>query len=328
MFNSRATDHLTFLARQLVAARETRSLDEALAQLSAASPARYADDIQRLQGLLGNEEVQDTTLGLSPFATLAKLFRALPDRREALLSRFVDYLQQSRAVHETFLTGIIGLCWYLAIVGLIAVVINTTYSTYVYPSVAGLLRAANEPPPALAVLLFENGWAAHLAVLLVLTLGLSGGFVWLLYRRAERMAPMPKIPGWVPGQRLCAVYNLGLLVNFARMLHESGLAGAEALEQAALITGHRRDGDAKLSAPQQVTDGAEERLQRLAIARQMETLPTELQAQCDEHMGQLAAALLTTRERLATVLKLGLFLYVGMIVIAMYLPIFQSNSII
>ncbi|MEO0424485.1 MAG: hypothetical protein AAF184_19260 [Pseudomonadota bacterium] len=328
MFSSKAPDHLAFLTRHLAAAAEQHGLDGALQRLAEAAPERYAQDVERLKQLLGEEPVQDSTVGLSPYETLAALLRQAPEHRERLLSGFVDYVQQSRAVYETFLTGIIGFLWYVAIVSVVALVTTITYGMFVFPQVAGLLQSVQQSPPLLAEVMFQRGGAPILIATLLAALAIAAMGTLTFYRRIQQMKPMPQLPAWVPGAaRLCRTYNQGLLLNFARLLNQSGVAGTQALDQAALLSRHRRqvEDPAFTSTPSNTDD---EWRHQLAVAERLGTIETELSAQCEEHSGTLSMALLAVRERLSLILKLILFTYVGLLVISMYQPIFQSSSVI
>ncbi|MEO0972694.1 MAG: hypothetical protein AAFX85_06320, partial [Pseudomonadota bacterium] len=156
-------------------------------------------------------------------------------------------------------------------------------------------------------------------------LGVAAAGTWVFYRRSQQLRPMPHLPPWIPGAaRLCRTYNHGLLLNFARLLCESGLGGEDALARAAPLSGQRPDEKAPLGA----LDADDDSVAQLAIAERLGTVGTELRAQCEEHVGRLSMALLSTRERVSLVLKIALFLYVGTLTVAMYLPIFKSSSVI
>ncbi|MEN7343698.1 MAG: hypothetical protein AAAFM81_12180, partial [Pseudomonadota bacterium] len=134
-------------------------------------------------------------------------------------------------------------------------------------------------------------------------------------------------PSWLPFiGTVSETYNTGLFLNFAHLLCESGVDTDVAIREAAKISA--QPDSLTLSALMDSRRFAHSKeLSALGIAARLGQAPVELAHQCDEHASTLALALIRSRDRMSLLLKLTLFVFVGLLIIAMYLPIFKMGAI-
>ena len=134
---------------------------------------------------------------------------------------------------------------------------------------------------------------------------------------------------WTPiVGRVAEIYNFGLFLNYARMLRECGVDPERAVADAAAAS----------NQPETLSYGELQRnpsshdqlpaLTELGIAAKLGNFDAELDHQCDQHVAALSLTLVEARDRFSLLLKTALFVFVGALVVAMYLPIFQMGAVV
>jgi len=331
MFASKTTEHLAFMSRQLSHLMENNETDHALTKLSDASPDRYKNEIAYLGSLFTGAEATGQFLGPNPYRMLSRLLPEVPDSKNRFFRGFVEYVRQSKIIFETYWAGVVGMIWYLAALSLVMIMIAVIFGAYVVPTFESMFSQFDRPLPALTAAVFKFGGKGFPLIVIVLGafIALIVWFVSMFHRRIQRIEPLPNWPSWMPFVgRLADYYNLGLFLNFCRLLMESDLDRGHAVSVAAKATNqpdnlsieslHAGDGDYE-DIPI---------LAELAIAENLGNFRNELSHQCDEHLGKMSLILVQARDQFSLVLKLLLYVFVATLVIAMYLPIFKLGSVI
>ena len=331
MFSSRSTEHLAFVSRQLARLLESQPLPAAFKKLEDASPVEYAGDIEYLRQLLEGENPERRRLGPDPYRAIQKLLPPVGDSRETLFREFVAYIRQSRIVFETYWSGVIGLIWYLAAVASVALVVSVIFANSVIPSFDDMFTQFGSGLPAFTEIIFSLGYTGipAFAALLAATVAIVVFCVWLFHRRIQQMAPLPRWPRWVPILgRIAETYNFGLFLNYTRILRSCGVESQTAVDKAAAITNQsaRLSLDALSDSPS--SHGQFPALTELGIATRLGQFDAEVSHQCEQHLGELTLALVETRDRFSVILKLALYLFIGTLVVAMYLPIFKMGTVV
>lgn len=327
MFESRATRHVVFLGRHLNALLEDHTLTDALAQLDAAVPDQYADDRARLRQLLTVDADAPQPLGLSPYHTMATLMPSARDHRAPFFREFMEYLEETRSVFNAYWSGLVGLMAYLAAIGMTGLVVVAIYALYVAPQYRATLESLGSGWPELTEFFVGGPGGVLLALVLALCVAPGAAALVTAHRRIQQLAPMPAIPAWVPVfGHLASTYNFGLFINFARLLVRSGVPQDQAFAKAASVA--RQPADVVAAIADGRTDDTVGGLAstELAIAARLGQVDVELEHQCDQHVGSLVLALSRVRDRFALAMKLALFILVGAIVVAMYLPLFKMGA--
>jgi len=333
MFNSKSTDHLGFVSRQLSSLLADEQLEPALQRLAEASPPQYSQDIEYLRGLLAGLSEDGPSLGPNPYRAMAALLPSVSGPKNKFFREFVAYVQQSKVVFETYWAGVVGLVWYLAALSAVALVVAIVFGTFVIPSFENMFSQFGAPLPELtqAVFVFGGLGIPLFAVLLALVVGLVVFFVAQFHRRIQQLSPLPRWPSWAPiVGKIAESYNLGLFLNYTRILRECDVNPEQAVADAAsaanqpegLSFGALGNSDGNFAQLPVLTE--------LGVAAKLGNFDSEIIHQCDEHIGNmaLALALLEARDRFSLILKIALYLFVATLVVAMYLPIFKMGSVI
>ncbi len=329
MFSSKSTEQLAFVSRQLSQLLERSPLPAALQTLSDASPNHYSRDIEYLRRLL--EGSAERRPGKDPYHAIQKLLPAVGNSRDTLFREFVAYVRQSRIVFETYSAGVVSLVGYLAAIASVAFVVAMIFAIYVIPTFEEMFAEHRANLPEFTQLVFALGGAGVpvFASLLALTVIAVVLFVRLFHQRIQQMKPLPRWPRWAPMLgRIAETYNFGLFLNYARILGSCGVEPDRAVAEAAALTNQpdtlSLDGlRNKASSREQLPA-----LTELSVATRLGHFDAEVSHQCEQHVGELTLALVETRDRVSAVLKVALYVFVGGLVVAMYLPIFRMGSVI
>ncbi len=331
MFSSKSTDHLAFVSRQLASLTKSEPLDSALKRMKSTCPQVYSDDIDRLQNLLSHTSEPDTSLGSNPYATLSRLMPGSGGSKTKFFGNFVSYVQQSRVLFETYWAGAVSMIWYLVAVCIVAVGVALMYGLFVLPSFSQMFSQFGHTLPEPTQWLFGPGGTVFplFAVALGVTASAIAWFVVSFHKRIQALEPLPRWPTWVPVVgSLAETYNLGLFLNFTRVQIESDVENSRAVADAAHLTNQSTDLSLENLGQEGAAAGDSSVLTELGIASRLGRFDEELQFQCDQHIGRLSLSLVEARDRFSLGLKLFLYIFVAMLIFAMYLPIFRMGSII
>ncbi|MEM7611208.1 MAG: hypothetical protein AAF270_06000 [Pseudomonadota bacterium] len=329
MFTSNTTERVDFLARQLSSLTANQSVDEALKQLDADLGEDYAPDMARLRSLLGDESAADPGVGDSPYQAMQMMLPEVENQQASFISSFVGYTQNMAVITNTYWASFASLIWYIVALLVVGLLVGLVFSLSVLPSFAAMSNTVDGMLPTLTESVFNTHVARIPVVSLVAAslLGITFYFSFVIRRQIQRLQPLPASLRWMPmlgGLR--GMFNDGLFINYFRMLLEAGVQADHAATVAARVSRSERvPADAKwLSNPEQVRD--DPILQQLALAARFNNLTGELDTQCARYEAHLATRLATTRLRLSFVIKLFAYLFVGVMVFSMYLPIFQMGN--
>ena len=331
MFNSKSTDNLAFVSRQLSNLLDEAQLEPALQKLTEASPPEYSRDIEYLRNILAADFEAGPQLGPNPYRAIERLLAAVSGPKNTLFREFVAYVQQSKVVFETYWAGVVGLVWYLAAVAAVALVVAIVFGTSVIPSFNSMFSQFSAPLPEFTQVVFAFGGIGLplFAIVLALVVGIVVFAVSLFHRRIQQLSPLPRWPTWAPIiGKIAESYNLGLFLNFTRILRQSGVETKQAVAAAAAAANQPDDltydqlGNSATSFAQLPI------LTELGVAAKLGEFDSEISHQCDQHLGNMSLVLVEARDRFSLILKIALYLFVATLVVAMYLPIFKMGSVI
>lgn len=331
MFSSKSTDNLAFVSRQLSNLLDEDQLEPALQKLAEASPPEYSRDIEYMRSILAGDVESGPKLGPNPYKAIARLLPSVSGPKNTLFRDFVSYVQQSKVVFETYWAGVVGLIWYLAAVSAVALVVAIVFGTSVIPSFNSMFSQFGAPLPKFTEMVFAFGGVGVplFAIVLALVVGFIVFVVALFHRRIQQLSPLPRWPTWAPIiGKIAEAYNLGLFLNYTRILRGSGVEARQAVADAASAA----------NQPQELTydqlGGSETSfaqlpvLTELGVAARLGNFDAEIAHQCDQHIGNMSLVLVEARDRFSLILKIALYLFVATLVVAMYLPIFKMGSVI
>lgn len=329
MFSSESTERLAFISRQLSYLLAEQQLEPALKRLSEASPPQYSQDIEYLRRLLAGLPEDGRTPGPNPYRAMAKLLPAVPASKGAFFREFVEYVQENKIVFATYWAGVVSLIGYLAAVSLVALVVAIVFGVFVMPTFDDMFRSHGSALPEFtqAVLAFGEAGIPLFAAMLALVAGLVAFFATQFHRRIRQLRPLPRWPTWAPViGKLAGLYNLGLFLNYARMLGRSGTDKDRAVREAAAAA--NQTGSLSYESLSEGDFAQTSVLAELGVAARLGHFDSEINYQCEQHLGQLSLALVEARDKFSLILKTALYVFVAALLVAMYLPIFKMGSVI
>ncbi|MEL6215684.1 MAG: hypothetical protein AAFQ99_08410 [Pseudomonadota bacterium] len=331
MTHNRTAEHLAFLSRQLSALSADQAMPDAIAELRKQLPEAYQADLGRLEDIVISTKNPERTPGESVLSAYPRLAAALPESaRSGLFPRVSEFVDQQRSLFSTYWAGLVSQMWYLGWVLLVAVLVASIMSGIVIPSFEVMFSTYNARLPGLtrAVFQMEGLWFGALVLAGAVAAAVAIIGIATFSKRIASLAPAwhwhRYIPGFSPS---VAAYNMSLFLNFTRILIESGLEE----EHAVRISQELSSIDAAALLNEDTPAGDHEvlpNLVELRIARSLGLFRNELEAQCDFHPATLATALTKTRDSFSWAMRLILYLVVGILVVACYLPIFSLGTVI
>ncbi len=331
MFSSKSTDNLAFVSRQLAGLLDQEQLAPALQKLTEASPPEYSRDIEYMRSILAGDAEAGPTLGPNPYKAIAKLLPSVSGPKDTLFREFVAYVQQSKVVFETYWAGVVGLIWYLAAVAAVALVVAMVFAASVIPSFNSMFSQFGAPLPEFTQLVFAFGGVGVplFAIVLALVVGFIVFAVALFHRRIQQLSPLPRWPTWAPIiGKIAESYNLGLFLNYTRILRQSGVDPKKAVADAAAAANQPDDLTYDKLGSSDTNFAQLPVLTELGISAKLGQFDSEISHQCDQHVGNMSLVLIEARDRFSLILKIALYLFVATLVIAMYLPIFKMGSVV
>jgi type IV pilus assembly protein PilC len=212
--------------------------------------------------------------------------------------------------------GISDMAAYLFSLILVLMVVVTVYVVFVVPQFRNLFGSMGHPLPALTRNLLEHWWAA--AVILVLFL-LGAGLMWAGARRLRRrmlgLYPLGRGTRGLPlVGRLVGEYDRFLWMQYLAVFLDSALPASVAGEIARTY----------VSAP----SGSAEAELVLAGAEKLGVLRETIAAQLPDRRETVLNNLASIRNVGAHIVRLLIYLLIGMFVTAMYLPIFGLGALV
>lgn len=331
MAAERATDSFALLARQLARLLESHDMHTSFERLRDAAGSHRRADVDSLQQLLTTPESFEARAKKTPWRALAALLPEAHDSEARLVQVFVDYVERHAALYRTYWAGIAGQLSYLVVLLALVLVITGIFGFYVLPGFEQMFARSGATLPALTRAVFAATDAGYplLAIAALLVIAAAIWFAIVFRRRVRSLSPLPGIPGRVPlAGAVAETYNTGLFLNFTKMLLDCGVSVDQALAAAAQHANRKPVLDAEALRALDKAPTGNRVLGELAIAARLGQLQPEIDSQCERHEADLAAALVAARDRFSLGTSIVVGLLVGLIVIAMYLPIFRMGAVI
>ncbi len=329
MINPKPSQTLEFVGRQLSELLSDRSVEEALDDLSNASPDDYEPDIQFFETLLTDSAEPPTKKRAGAFVSLGRLLPAAAGNRATLFREFVAYITQSKIIFSTYWSGVVSLISYLAAVSVVALVVGVMYTLSVIDAFEAVFTDFGADLPEATQIMFAvtSVGLPYFAVILAILVAAISLFALLFHRRIQTLTPLPRVPAWLPiAAKVTQSYNYGLFLNYARMLINSGVEPQRAFTEAASASNQDISIDALSTNPDY--RGATPSLTQLGIAVRLGRPKPEVDYQCEQFVSEITHVLVTARNQMSLILKIALYWFVASLVIAMYLPIFNLGAIV
>lgn len=257
-------------------------------------------------------------------AVMKKAHAAGADMLKAML-RFTRHYDQLTQVDTAVKSEMQSRSTYLVAVGIILVMVLLTFVTMTVPEFViaiglGDPEVGRERMPALTRILFVDG-GGILSYLLIVATAVPI-IAWLRFSGSLRNAlqTLEPIPGgwmrWPLVGRIAERANYMIAVMLADSLRASGLSAQAALEASG----------AALPSPSTATDKTQADPLAMALARETGQLESELDRQAEAVVTGFLADFRNDIQRFDGLASILLGILVGLIVVGMYIPIFNLGS--
>ncbi|HVA54424.1 MAG TPA: hypothetical protein VNI53_01290 [Gammaproteobacteria bacterium] len=149
----------------------------------------------------------------------------------------------------------------------------------------------------------------------------------LFYHLRRRMLTMTELaPVWkwlLPTSGIWRSFNTAMALKFANIFIATGAAPNEALNAAFALFGLTWKSQAPVRRNQ---DRAPSALTFLRLSQELGTLDNEIAIQAENQWSELNDRIFLTRDRVTLLLRIVLYLLIGMIVVFLYQPIFHLGG--
>jgi len=330
--NTRPTQSLLTQVRLLeYSLADSPDVGAAFVKLRAVASPIDGEAIDRLEKLIldpGTESTAVVGVGPSPYRAYGRLLARLAMRQRAssaLVRALHEQQSFAAATVMTVWSQFMGYLVYLAAVIGVLAAIAIVYSLIVMPQMQEIYESVGYPMPRLTLAIFGGGaWIVVLLILIgCLAIAANAWFVVKLRAQLQRFAPLSASYRRMPlvGE-VTDHYNEYLWLSYSAVLSAGGLA-AEASLQAATdevpgVAAMEGGEDESLASSR----GA------LQAASRLGRLGDELRAQQDEAATRFLQSLSKARRDSRLVLTIWVYVLVALLVIAMYLPIFELGHTI
>ncbi|MEL7536401.1 MAG: hypothetical protein AAFM91_04975 [Pseudomonadota bacterium] len=324
-----ASERSLFIARHVAELGKSMPPHEAFRRVRNTLAPTYGPEIDALAQLFDAQAAEKKPSSKPAFPALTALLPHVPNNKAVFFQEFVDLLAEHRTVFKTFWHSFATLMLYVLFLFGIAVTVLAIYRFYVMTSFEGFFVTLGGQLPENTKFLLTwlpqvlpglfAVWAVFfIAGMLVIYVG---------FKRIETFSPLPSWAARLPlVGRLARVYADGLFVHLLRLLRLHNVDETDAVKLAsANAFGGERFVD-QLSAAERITLNST--IDRLAAAERLGQLDEELDYLGQQYLLQAPLLLAKARDRVAFVVKLTLFVLVGAIVYAMYLPIFRMGAVV
>jgi hypothetical protein len=320
----RRADHvrqLDYVARQVarLVARDGISAEAALALIEASEVAGNRDACKQFRSALSGAATPAADGALRTlWQLLATVRSTAAGRVDRCILSFVHSAQLAHIAVRDVVQGLRASTSYSVALLVVLLVLASVMEIYVVPSYASLFKSVDAPLPPFTRALVGSPWPLIAAFLVGATLCIFT--VWLasaVARSASNIAPLPRVLLATPllqdlSRRLD---NLLYLQYLAALLH--GAVPVEAAQDAA----------ARIIDPQ---GGYRPRAPLAAFlegAARLQLLTDEIATQLIEQSQQLAVAADTLGRRVTLLVRLVIYSFIALFVLAMYEPMFKLGSV-
>lgn len=321
-------DRGAFIGRQLSALLEKNDSATAFRDLERACSPEYSTTIDYYRRLLDGSSEAD---GSGAHELIAKFSGTADFDRQRFFQAYMRNYDEWIVVLQTFWAGIFGLIGYLATISVMALGILVFFALFVIPAFQEMYSSFGTQLPEFTQLVFSLQGGSHVIAAAIATaiVGLGVWFARMMRRRFLRLQPMPNINAGFPlVSETCRIYNYVLFMNVADMLLGAGIAAREAINAAAEFARQKNVLDYDTLMNRDFADDTLETVRELAIAARLNTLDVEIVQQRQREVGTLARQMIKLRETFGAAMKVFIYVILGTLIVAMYLPIFKLGSMI
>ena len=324
--NESAMDKLALVSRMLAYQQDQGvSVDAALKTLRATLSEQYMRSIDALEKMIsGEQDVVLTGYGDGPYAVFTRLANIIRSEGGQVSDLFVssqELVNEAVIQAREYWSGYNALIAYMGFVSLFAVICIGIYSIFVLPEFSVLFDSFGAELPLLTKWVVEQGYFFTVILILMVLIVLVGLFSsYHIKKRVMQFLPLYQWTLYVPGfGRLSRTYCYYLFIQYVYILQKSGLNYEKSLAHAKNISLMNSNRAAVIFA---------DWLEAIDVAAKMGALDQEVEFQIQQTNSLFSRQMIIARERMSLMMQITLGVVVGLLVIAMYLPIFQLGSVV
>lgn len=323
--NESATEELTMVSRMLsYQLEQDSSISRTFSVLRERLPEQHERSIQVLEKMIaGDGEVHIVGYGPNAFGLLNEFGKIVKEEGKDISQLFAcsqGIMRDAVVQAREYWSGFNSLISYFVLVLFFAVIVSGIFSYFVFPQFQLMFDQFGAGLPAITKLVISDGIffpviILFLAVIVLLCVMCS----YHIRVRVAQFRPLAAWLRWIPGiNRLNNAYNYFLFVQYATILCKSGVSQQSSINHAERFANIYK------------TDTKNFKLWRAAInfSGKIDVLLSELDYQCLQVGTLFGRYMIIVRERLTLVVQVVLGLMVGILITAMYLPIFMMGEVV
>lgn len=279
-----------------------------------------------------NIDNSDVKKRIGPYGVLQRLIALIKQEGGDPVAVFPYFDKMLNAVDEqtrALWVSISGFLVYMTSVLMVAGIVFTILMIFVLPQFQAMFEGFGADLPSLTNWVTRNNATIFYATLLAFGLLVFVLMMTVLhvFDVSGRLVPLSLTLRHIPFLRnVINTYNRLLSLNYTRLLLSAGLSTTRAIEIASELAN-----DVALMALAKDSPISSHRRDRalhaIAIAKQADNLESELEYHINDQNYQLASDFTHARQKALFALHLLLAFFVGLFVIAMYLPIFKMGEV-
>jgi len=311
--------------------RSSGSVEAGMDALKKVANTEYKTYIERIEAALSNRTHQSHQ-NLGPYATLMELVALVKKEggnQIAVFSGFDDMLRAVDAQLLNFWENIKSFVLYMVSVLVVAGIVAATITIFVIPQFQMMFEEFNVNLPALTGWLLGNSSGVFGAIMLGFALMMAGYVFFMLQIKSASANLRSLNPAlrYVPMFRHFAdCYSRFMSINFSLLLLSAELPAQRVLKLSSQLCNDQAMLDFE-NARSKLDRMENSMLSNIAFAREAGNLGAELEYCVNEQAYKLAGALNILRHNSLLFFHVLLALFIGLFVIAMYLPIFKMGEV-
>lgn len=323
--NESAMDRLSLVSRMLAYQQaQGDSLASAITKTRLNLPRQYADSIDAIENIVsGDKKVVFTGYGTGPFEIYTALAKTIREERGDVSQLFIgakDCIREAVVQAREYWSGFSALIVYLIVVLVLAMMVVGIFTIKVLPGFAEVFSGFGAELPALTKFVLQNDSIFTLiTVVLMLGVFLCVACSYHVRKQVAQLRPLTYSFRWFPGGRsLDHIYSYFLFIHFVNVLTIAGVKQTASFQHAKDLA--------------RLTDKNTATLplwwEAIQAAKEMGVLDQEIQYQIAQINVLFSRQMILLREAITLLAQISLGLLIGLLVIAMYLPIFMLGSVV
>jgi len=310
--------------------RKTGSMEDAMREMRNMGNEKQKALFARFEQAY-SDVPSSATLRIGPYATLFRLSDSVKKEGGDYLGVFSQFESMLSGIDEhvrSLWTNMTSFFAYVFAVAAIAMVVSVIMMIFVIPQFAEIFNEMGAELPALTRSLVQHD-GLFLQLILVVFAALIGVLfyaIWQILNASANLTTCSRQLQFLPLFRAIAEsFHRYLSMNFSLILINSGVEARRAL---ALSSDMAKDQSMGFLANDQSNRASSDvSMQALSLALQADNLPAELEYQIAEQRYRLAEQMQLARVQIMLFIFVLLAIFIGSLVIGMYLPIFKLGAV-